>query len=334
MLNEVRKKCFIDADKFQSFDTRSVNNINTTLELFGEYEDIIDKDICDWTLLDIKNAFTLLNTTSAMTLMNYKSRLSAYTNWCIKNSLSNTNQNNFENFTQDLIEQCVNETLAKIELIQRNDLLDKLKLLLNYRDKFLVLALYEGIGSHKGICNGEKHKMLWEFDDLTIDSFDVENKTVSLSSGRVLSVSDELIEYAIETDKSEEYYSRTSKILKDGKEVIVHKRRMEDRRLIWSVLVNRGENDTAADTTFMLIQNILYKICNMKLSGFQSMTATKIVKAGRYYYTKINAEKSNISALEYNKLHEDEINYRFGTMSVSTENDYLKLLERIETENK
>ena len=72
----------------------------------------------------------------------------------------------------------------------------------------------------------------------------------------------------------------------------------------------------------------------MKLSGFQSMTATKIVKAGRYYYTKINAEKNNISALEYNKLHEDEINYRFGTMSVSTENDYLKLLERIETENK
>lgn len=309
MLNEERKRIFLEREKMSGYTPESSGNIKYTLQSFGKHEELIGKDICDWSITDIRECFILRNTTSTNVLRNIKSQLSEYTDWCINHRLSQINQNNWENVTESLLKVCINTGLAKKQLIPRDELLDRLDDLLNDRDKFLILGLYEGMTT-KELFSAKKE--------------DINGNVMSLSSGRKFVISDELKAFAERSAVATEYYIKKSNNV--HVDAAVFKRADGDDRIAWIVnyRLNTERKDTKRNTELRLIKRASTAI------GYPTMTALKYNRAGRVDYIRHKIGQDDITIYEYEVQHVNEIDAIYGAMSPTTRADYLKVLKELD----
>ncbi|MDO4975508.1 MAG: hypothetical protein Q4E61_04260, partial [Alphaproteobacteria bacterium] len=155
------------------------------------------KDLYDFTPKEIIQYYKYVSTSSIQFLVLLNSIFSRYTSWAIANNMVKTSQNYYETITRDVLLSCINIRDLNNKIITKSQLNNAIKALYNPSDKFLMQALFEGI----------KGRGFEDLINVKLSDFNKENKTLKLYSGKTMSVSDELIRYAIQSEDDYEYYT-------------------------------------------------------------------------------------------------------------------------------
>lgn len=193
MLNEELKNEFIMecTEQNQVFDEHATRVFNKTAEL----EDMLEKDISNFTAKEIIAFYKQMFITSMNTMVSINSILTRYTRFMISRNMVEDNINHFEEITYDTLYSCLNIGKLNNEVITREDLMEIIdKRCVNPCDKFLLLAFFEGISG----------KAFSDFYDLVPENF--QNGKVILKN-REFQVPDLLKEYAKESASTFEYVS-------------------------------------------------------------------------------------------------------------------------------
>lgn len=164
----------------------------TTVEA---YEQSIDKDLANFTITEIIGMFKYVCTCSLEVIMQMTSLFSRYTYYCKENGFVADGINHYDEVTYDVMKACTNTKRINDSIISRKDLLKLANTLPNPSDRFLILAIFEGL-SGKGMS-----------DLITLELSQFKNGKVHLASGRVLTISKELLSFAEESAATYEYYS-------------------------------------------------------------------------------------------------------------------------------
>lgn len=195
MYNEELKQRYIDYK--ESTAILAKNYIFRIFRDSESFESAKGKDISNFSTSEIIEFYQMLNRTSVETLSVINSLLSQYTNWCLMQNLVADNQNHFLEITRDRYGECVNTLYVEKSILSRHQVLEMTTRLENYCDKFILLALFEGI-------NGKDFKELWSAHYSDVNEG---NKSIVLCTGRTINISTELINYAYEAGKATEYYA-------------------------------------------------------------------------------------------------------------------------------
>ena len=160
-------------------------------ESCGDTEENLGKDIKDFNRTEILDYYTSLNTYSLDSIMVRNYRFEHYADWCIANMLKE-GKNEFADITPEILMGCLNKDVVNSLVLTREQVLEVIDNL-PYGEAFLILALFEGI------C-GKDYE---EFHDLKLTDFNVKGNEiiVKLCTGRKLTVTKELYDYAVKATK-------------------------------------------------------------------------------------------------------------------------------------
>lgn len=142
MFNEERKQEFLRY-------IRSIGQSNlgfiTLFKKTEQYESLYQKDLCDFVYAEIDKLFSALAASSTGALTKNISYLRTYTDWCCSYSLSIDNINHYDeiNTSIDNLKKYLNKESSICPT--REKILEDLLAMKNYSDKFLILALFEGV---------------------------------------------------------------------------------------------------------------------------------------------------------------------------------------------
>ena len=194
MYNEELKQAFIQT-MVDSGVNKTISAVAT--QYFNQAEPIeraLQKELCDFNINEILGLLKHFCTPSMETLMMGVSLYRRYTYFCMDNNIVLDGINHYEEVTNEMYLDCVNKSLSEDKIISRKELLKEIHLLENPVEKFVVYAVFEGLG---GVgC--------MDLVDIQIEQF--YNNTVKLRSGRVLTVPQELIDIAEESANEYFYY--------------------------------------------------------------------------------------------------------------------------------
>lgn len=167
----------------------------------GEMEVELNKDLSNWTAYEIIDFYKIMNFTSFEVLYCLNSYFSMYCQFCLENSLVKDNQNHFLEITKDIISSCLNKAIIDKKIVTRKTVLKWIDDLPNPKDKFILLSLFEFGKSKdfKNIVYAKKQDMNYN------------NKTLTLEDGRVVNISDKLIDIIEQCESEDTYYSITGK---------------------------------------------------------------------------------------------------------------------------
>lgn len=237
-------------------------NTNTYkyLKKVESYENELNRNCYDFNVFEIKDYYCTLNSRSIQYLININNALQNYTLWAIQNNLVDDQINHYNEITIEILGQCINTLKASLKYVSREELIQNMEdNLLNARDKFICLAFFEGLVK---VTTGN---IMY----ITMDCFDIEHKLVKLYDGRVLTVSQELINYAKQAANCWEclYYDKDvsgSFLESDDKNVIVkttHRQKDLSQRYITKLL----------STFEMATGESFYTVKALKKSGLKDM---------------------------------------------------------------
>jgi hypothetical protein len=142
MYNEKIKNQFIEEKKRVAVIS---NNLTDIFNLAQAREERLGRDLCEWTSEEIIDFYKYMGSKSVQTLIVTNNLLTMYCNWCLQNGLVRDNQNHYLEINSVSLTKCVNTGELNDAIITREFLLNKIQLLGNYCDQFLLLALFEGI---------------------------------------------------------------------------------------------------------------------------------------------------------------------------------------------
>lgn len=191
MRNEERKRKFLET--YKGAPEGYVLSIFRRAE---EFEEAWDKDAAEFNRSEIIGYLRGLNSTSAETLRVKTSILRQYTNFC--RELGYPYENHYNEIGTEELERCVNHFLLKEKYISRERLMEMIDQMDNDCDRFLFLALFEGLGSY-----GEM------YEEVTMTkAFGIGEHSILLCTGRDLPVSDDLIRFARMSAAQEAYVTK------------------------------------------------------------------------------------------------------------------------------
>ena len=192
MYNEELKQEFIQTMVKTGINKTIEAAANQYFKQAGPVEEALQKDLCNFNINEILGLLKHFCTPSMETLMMGTSMFRRYTYFCIEQCLVQDGLNHYEEVTNEMYLDCINKSLSEDKIISRQDLLRQVHLLENPVDKFVLFAVFEGLG---GVgC--------MDLVDIQLKQF--KNNTVTLKSGRVLTVPEELVDIAKES--AEEYF--------------------------------------------------------------------------------------------------------------------------------
>lgn len=271
-------------------------NVETYFKKAGTYESNLGKDLYDFSINEILDYYKSLCTPSLDLLMVINNQFKMYTAKALNDSVIKDSQNHYDEITNTLLRNCINLGLAEAKVLDRKDLLFILEsdAVENPNEKFLALAFFEGI-SGTNLC---------EFFDLTIKNFDIEKKEVHLSSGRILSVSDDLIKWAIISSETYKY--------SNGNSAIENKNfKLDDNRIVKSFCNNIKESPRGYYRSLLRRMNELQSKTNCWGLGYGALR-----ESGRLQMMRDISKEKNIS---YHKaLYDKDLIYRYGKVGSRT----------------
>ena len=186
-------------NKFKQKYIREMSTIseNFTRNIFNKSDDLeryYNKDVCNFTLSEIKNLLLTLNSTSVEYLRVVTSVLRKYTEFMMINNMSIDNLNHYDLVDTNVLMSCVNKQVIENKYISREQLLSYINNLPNPSDAWCMLAIYEGI-------KGDN------FSNVTLSKgiFDYDNETIQLYDGSVFKPSRELFNIAVDSYETYEY---------------------------------------------------------------------------------------------------------------------------------
>lgn len=144
MYNKERKLLFIEKNKYRNVNLEYA--ITNLFESIGKYEELNEKDACNFSLVEICSYYKTTGTASLESLLMNNSYLKLYTDWCISLGYVKDNQNHYSEMNNEIfVSQCINTWIKDRQIFTRKEILDICKQLDNYGDKFIVLGLFEGV---------------------------------------------------------------------------------------------------------------------------------------------------------------------------------------------
>lgn len=184
-------------ESLDEYEDRTINNIKRTIKQAAEYEKLKQKCLYDWNIEEICAYYKTLNSASISYLRSVNSILSQYTMWCLKNGIVKDSLNHFKEITLEMYKNCINNQRVKNQIIKRNDLITNINVLLsNPSDKFLMLAIFEGL----------KGSNFDELTNLNTDSFFKKGDVLYVkTNNRIIEISERLYNYAIEASERYTY---------------------------------------------------------------------------------------------------------------------------------
>ena len=195
MYNSELKMQYIDDMEYRNVNLRIV--MQRYFDRCQKMEEELQKDVSNFTVVEIIDFLKSLCLTSFETVLIINNQMKIYTDYCLNRNLVKDNQNHFYEITYDIIKNCTNTALVNEQIVTKDDLFFIINQLQNVSDKFLVLALFEGICGHT-MC---------ELIDLNMSDFN--GNEVTLCTGRKLIVSDKLVSYAKQSTDTYDYVAFT-----------------------------------------------------------------------------------------------------------------------------
>lgn len=283
MFNEERKLTWI-----ASLDMKDTTKamMHTYMNRIAQYEEQLDKDCCEFTREEVLTFYKEYNASSVVSISNMNSKYKVYTEWCIEKGY--TKENAYADLTIFDWEQCCSKEKP---IISREDLLSLFTgyvgKIVNPCDQFLCLALFEGICGVR-MC---------EFMYLTMNDF--KGNEVHLNTGRVLTVSNELIRLAEESTNTYEKIPfgtvRASRPLKD------------EPYIIKSAANVRTDTDSSR---LLHLRNVL-SLCK-GATNVSAINQLSLIESGRIHMIKeLQKEQGHKTWEEAFKANIDAINYRY-----------------------
>lgn len=250
------------------------NTLTSMFKTIGEFEESYGKDACNFVESEILNVFKSLNRSSVGSIYNLKSQLGKYTTYCIEHNLVNDGQNHYYNISTDQINGCVSQTILNDKIITKENMIYYSNLMELDREKYIMWSLFEGI-------RGDDFK---EISMLTIKDIDIDKKEVTTYTGRVVSVSIEFINSAIECNEHLEYRKGEGRLV-----------RLENSDKIFKLVakkqtVDRPESVRAGREIYRCMKSVVKSII-----GNEYLTATDIVDSGRLHYIIELSKENNVN---------------------------------------
>lgn len=206
MFNCIQKQRYID-ERTEEVKL-SPNYIGNLFNIAEEFENKYEKDISNWTTPEIISWYKWLSKPSINSLLTINSTLKSYTQWCLQNNLVPDHQNHFLEISIEIIGKCVNLSILGQRTISRKELLLDLKRLVNPLDRFIILAIYEGIRG-KELC-----------ELINLKTTDIDGNYANLCTGRKIKISNELKNMAFESANTYIYYAKNGEGAGRKKELI------------------------------------------------------------------------------------------------------------------
>ena len=211
-----------------------------------------------------------------------------YAQWALQESLIVDGMNHFVEITDDEIFECVNKYGLNSSIITKEELDNILFHISSSRDKFVLLALFEGI---KGIN-------LDDIVNMKLDDINRSDNTVNLESGKKKKISNQLIQYAIESADEKCYDSISGRTYK-----------YEERPGYPVKVVRRNGTKSAGDVITKVIRGEFDVIGVPRYVTFNS-----IYTSGLIHQINQFADQDNVSAAEVlnNPVYLDYLKNQYG----------------------
>ena len=190
LYNEKQKENYFEAAVISEM-------IKTYFQKTAPYEEILKKDVCQWNISEIISYYKSLCTPSTYYLAILNSQYKLYTNWCLAENLVEDGMNHFSEVNREVIQMCINTPLLNMKIVTREQLLHEISKFENDVDKFICLALFEGISG----------KDLKELLNLHVSDFNQETGLIDFGKKKVR-YSPELYKLA-KLAAAQTYYSKS-----------------------------------------------------------------------------------------------------------------------------
>ena len=141
-MNKERKQYFVEQRRKE---VEVASNINSWFNLAEFFEDSFGKDAAEWDSGEIMQFMKFMNTPRPQTLVVLVNTFRIYADWCLQNGNIPGNQNHWYEITIDDICECYDKETFDQCILTREQLYEKINMLLNYSDKLIFAALFEGV---------------------------------------------------------------------------------------------------------------------------------------------------------------------------------------------
>lgn len=303
MYNSNLKQRYFDESESRNL---TLSQYKVQFERIASEEELLNKDMCEFTTKEILDYYKKMCTSSFDFLNCINSQFKLYAAWCQTQGLLSDNQNHYDEINRELLMSCINYGLSIAKIVTREQLLQIIKEFKNPSDKFICLALYEGLFG----------KEFTELADLYLSDFD--GNMVTLSTGRVLEVSDELIKYAAEAANTYEYIPYNI----NGK-CDFYPCSQSDGHVVKVVITRNNFSDKVQGYTFSIKLKTL-----KRYYGYECISGNALKESGRIEMIQKICKDENIDPKTCLIRH-PEIEYRYGKLNsrvayIDKYSDFLK----------
>ena len=238
------------------------------------YEEQLDKDCSRFTKDEIINMFTEFKAKSVYVLLNYNTILKAYCAWR-KHYHGLENNIAYEEINIEILKPCIAESANK--LLTREEITEIENNLLNWTDRAIVEALWEGL-------SGNSMRDLVCIESNMIDH---ENKQLFLPDGRIFDLTDRLYEFLTKAFVETKYICY-------GKNI-----RVKDLNG-YNKLYKERDNAHALDSDDKFFRWVYRKVMNFRdYLGIQGLTMKNISTSGMAHYLRIGMEETGLELKEF-----------------------------------
>lgn len=307
MYNKERKIAYIEETKEDKKTYEQV--MRATFDNTSKMEYELDKDISIFTQEEITDFYKSLNTTSLERLLVVDNNIKRYSKWCVDKGINDPEDYHLSNIDINVIKTCTNE---RENIISREELIKEISILPNVSDRFLCLALFEGI-------SGTGYNELIGLKMNAFEKHDTEYEYIVHLPNRDLGVSEYLVELAKESAATDRLY-----MYAEGLSFVEREYQKSDN-IIKYVAQSFSESDRAKT---IRVQNKLLRI--QQYLGNPAISKIGLMESGRVDMIKRLAAQDGQTSYELViKNHDDEITQRYGKIRVRQRwvDQYRKYLE-------
>ena len=283
MYNEMRKLQYLTETGKDTDDSNLANMFKLAESREIEY----GRDLCEWTSGEILDLYRYYSTPYVQTLVKVNNDLRNYTVWCIMNSLVADGQNHYDEITTQAMCGVIDFERLKALVVTRSQLLIDIKKLYNAGDKYIFLALFEGVPTRDSMIAKVRVE-------------DLDGNLLTLTNRDEIDISDELVNIINEACAETEYiaYGIGGKTYQYEYSDTAFKTIARERKHIDNIKIQLGTRMRKA-AAFL---------------GYENMTAKTLTESGRIDFIQRYISEHNVTLdqmlHEYRDIHER----RFGKL--------------------
>lgn len=274
--NEEYKERFINERIMTVIASREY--LTSVFKRVSQFEAEYGRDACEFNTYEIKNMYKAMNTSSLNALSVLNATLAGYTFWCIKEGLKRDIQNHYNEVSREDLQGCINIEALKVSVLSKKKLLSVVDTFINPMDKYVVMALFEGI-------RGNLYS-----DIVNLQITDIEGNIVHLPD-RDISVGDEFLKFAKEAYNSSQYFV----FIKGGIHVYELRER-KDKEIFRTMAFRKNIGERPGLNTC----NWIRKYVKAALEGAGvNIGLQDIINSGKIYFILEECKKYGVTPKEY-----------------------------------